>query len=622
MTTPFVLFESYDRNSTGHSFHLVNCVEEISATTPEQIIPALRRVESAVQNGLHAAGFIAYEAAPAFEPNFRVKAGGNFPLLWFGLFKERREIRAGDFFRDGNFELTNRQASRDERAYCHAVEQIREHIAAGDTYQVNFTLRQRAHFQGDDLALYHHLCRNQRAGYCAYLNLGRFRILSASPELFFHWQNGQLTTRPMKGTRPRGRNTAEDHELTEQLLTSPKERAENLMIVDLLRNDMGRISEFGSVQVPKLFEVERYETVLQMTSTITSRPLPQVGLVEILQALFPSGSVTGAPKVRTMEIINALEEAPRQIYTGAIGFLSPGSEAMFNVAIRTLLLDTQTGVAELGIGSGVTYDSSPEDEYKECLLKANFLTPPRPEFELLETILYESGAGYFLLDRHLARLADSADYFGFHFDEKEIRAALQKAAADLESLRQPTSHVIPEESFLYTGHHLQLLKRFLRNDNIEQANMGRYKVRLLLYRAGKVQVSHEALADFNRSHVMKAAIAQEPVDRRDFFLFHKTTHREIYETRRALRPDGDDLLLINEKGELTESTIANIVVRLEGKNYTPPVACGLLAGTLRAELLESGKLSERVLRPEDLRQAEAIFLINSVRGWMPVQIVD
>jgi len=373
MTTPFVLFESYEQSPDARSFYFDDCVEKISATTLEQILPALRRIETAVQNGLHVAGFLSYEAAPAFESNLRVKNPADFPLLWFGLFKARREIAAGKFFRHGEFELTDWRPSIDENTYCRAVEQIRERIAAGDTYQVNFTFRWRANFRGDDLALYHHLCRRQRAGYCAYLDLGRYRILSASPELFFHWQNGELITRPMKGTRPRGRTPTEDRRYMEQLQTSAKERAENLMIVDLLRNDMGKISEFGSVQVPKLFEVERYETVLQMTSTITSRLLPKVGLVKILQALFPSGSVTGAPKIRTMEIISELEDSPRQIYTGAIGFISPGPEAVFNVAIRTLLIDTHTGIAELGVGSGVTYDSTPEAEYKECLLKARFL---------------------------------------------------------------------------------------------------------------------------------------------------------------------------------------------------------------------------------------------------------
>ncbi len=581
MSTPLVLFESYDRNAVGRSFHFAEPAEEISATALDQVIPALRRIDAAVQNGLHAAGFIAYEAAPAFDSHLRVKNPSAFPLLWFGLFKERHQIQAGKFYGDGQFSLTNAQASLDENAYSQAVEHIRERIAAGDTYQVNFTLRQRAHFAGDDLALYHRLCRNQRAGYCAYLNIGRYRILSVSPELFFHWQQGQLTTKPMKGTRPRGRTTAEDRVYAEQLQSSPKERAENLMIVDLLRNDMGRIAEFGSVQVPQLFEVERYETVLQMTSTVIARPLPQAGFVEILQALFPSGSITGAPKIRTMEIIHALEDSPRQIYTGAIGFLSPGPEAVFNVAIRTLLIDTQTGGAELGLGSGITYDSLPAAEYKECLLKGNFLSQSRPDFSLLETLRYENPAGYFLLDRHLARLADAADYFGFSYNENAVRAALEEAATRMLA--------------------------------------GKFKVRLSLNRHGAMQVTHESL---DEKPIWRVALSRAPVDSRDVFLFHKTTHREIYETRRAAQPEVDEVLLINEKGELTESTAANLVLRLEGKDYTPPISCGLLAGTWRAELLERGQLVERVLRPEDLFKAQAIFLINSVRGWMPVQIVS
>jgi para-aminobenzoate synthetase/4-amino-4-deoxychorismate lyase len=581
MTTPLALFESYDG---GRSFHFADCVEVIVATTHEQILPALRRIEMAVQSGFHAAGFLGYEAAPAFEANFRVNGVTDFPLLWFSLFKERREIVAGEFFRDGEIVVSDWDPSIDEARYCRAVEQIREHIAAGDTYQVNFTFRLRARFHGDDLALYHRLCRSQRAGYCAYLDLGRYRILSASPELFFHWQNGELITRPMKGTRPRGRTTAEDRRYAEELQTSAKERAENLMIVDLLRNDVGRISELGSVQVPKLFEVERYETVLQMTSTITSRLLPQAGLVEILQALFPTGSVTGAPKIRTMKIIDELEDSPRQIYTGCIGFVSPGSEAVFSVAIRTLLIDTHTGAAELGVGSGVTYDSSPESEYRECLLKAQFLSQSRPDFALLETMLYDGATGYFLLDRHLARLADSADYFGFQFDENKIRAALQKAAENLKN--------------------------------------GKFKIRLLLNREGSLQVTHTALEELAPQSSLRVAIAHEPIDSRDVFLFHKTTHREVYETRKASRPDCDDVILVNERGELTESTIANLVVRLDGKDYTPPVECGLLAGTFRAELLALGKLSERVLRPEDWRRAEAIFLINAVKKWLPVQLVE
>jgi para-aminobenzoate synthetase/4-amino-4-deoxychorismate lyase len=579
MTTPFVLFEDYTAH--GRSFIFDGSAEEISARENHEVIPTMRRVEAAVRRGYHAAGFISYEAAPGFDADLRVKSSSDFPLLWFGIFKERREINAGYFFREGDFELSEWQPSIDEAQYQNAVEEIRERIAAGDTYQVNFTFRLQGKFQGDAFSLYHQLCRSQRAGYCAYISFGKYRIISTSPELFFHWKDGRLTTRPMKGTHRRGRITTEDAQFAEQLQISMKERAENVMIVDLLRNDMGRISEHGSVSVPKLFEIERYPTVLQMTSTITSRLLPHVGFTEILQALFPSGSVTGAPKISTIKIISQLEDSPRQIYTGAIGFVSPEKEAMFNVAIRTLLIDTQTEHAEIGVGSGITYSSSPKAEYEECLLKAKFTEQRIPEFALLETMLYESHHGYFLLDRHLSRLEDSASYFGFYFNKEKIDHALQEAASSMQE--------------------------------------GNHKVRLLLHRDGRVVVEKKSVQDKSCTTV---AIAKEPVNSNEVFLFHKTTHREVYAARAASRPDCDDVLLVNEKGELTESTIANLVVRIDGKDYTPPVSCGLLAGTFRAELLAQGKITKRVLYPADLQKAEAIFLINSVRRWIAVELVS
>jgi len=588
MASPFVLFETYAPN--GRSFLFDGCVEEISAHANHEVIPAVCRVEAAVKQGFHAAGFISYEAAPGFDADLRVKSGSDFPLLWFGIFKERREISAGEFFREGDFELSDWQPSINEAQYQNAVEKIREHIAAGDTYQVNFTFRLRAKFHGEAFALYHQLCRSQRAGYCAFISFGNYQIISTSPELFFHWKDDVLTTCPMKGTHRRGRTTAEDTQFAEQLQTSMKERAENVMIVDLLRNDMGRISEHGSVSVPKLFEIERYPTVQQMTSTITSRLLPNVGFTEILQALFPSGSVTGAPKISTMQIISQFEDSPRQIYTGAIGFLSPGPEAMFNVAIRTLLIDTQTELdfgelsraVEVGVGSGITYSSSPAAEYEECLLKAKFIEHRQPEFALLETILYESRDGYFLLDRHLARLEDSALYFGFNFDREKINDILQEAATSMQD--------------------------------------GNYKVRLMVHRDGQVIVEKKNAQD--KSCTTRVTIAKEPVNSNEVFLFHKTTHREVYASRAASRPDCDDVLLVNEKGELTESTIANLVVRIDGKDYTPPVSCGLLAGTFRAELLAQGKITERILYPADLQKAEAIFLINSVRRWIAVELIS
>ena len=582
MTAPFVRLESYA--PAGRSFAFSQCVEEVSAHTPGEVLSALQSVEAAVRGGLHAAGFISYEAAPALNADLRVQDSRQVPLLWFGLFKERHAIEAGAYAREAAFSLSSWQPSLREAAYRSAIEKIRAHIAAGDTYQVNFTFRLRSTLRGDDLALYHQMCKNQRAGYCAYLDLGRFRVLSASPELFFQWENGQITTRPMKGTGRRGRTTEEDRQSMALLHDSEKDAAENLMIVDLLRNDLGRISAPGSVQVARLFEIERYPTVLQMTSTITARPLAHFGLTDILQALFPCGSVTGAPKIRTMEIISGLEDSPRHVYTGSIGFVSPGPEAVFNVAIRTLLIDTHSGAAELGVGSGITYDSSAVDEYQECLLKASFLTQPQPDFALLESLLYEAGSGYFLLSRHLARLADSADYFGFAFDGESVAKAAQDAALDM--------------------------------------NVGCYKVRLLLHRDGRIEVEKVKLTSGSTASNVSVAIASAPVKSDNVFLFHKTTHRAIYTSRAALRPDCDDVLLINERGELTESTVANLVVRLQGQNYTPPVSSGPLAGTFRAELLEQGMLAERILHPEDLRRAEAIFLINSVRRWMRVRLVD
>ncbi|MDQ3606465.1 MAG: aminodeoxychorismate synthase component I, partial [Gemmatimonadota bacterium] len=469
-----------------------------------------------------------------------------------------------------------------EPEYRASIERIREWIAAGDSYQVNYTLRLRAPFRGDDLALYSRLCRAAGAAYCAYLRIPAFSILSASPELFFRWAAGELELRPMKGTRPRGRWPAEDHALAAELLASAKERAENLMIVDLLRNDAGRISRFGSVEVPRLFEVERYPTVHQLTSTVRSRTQPGATLTEVLRALFPSGSITGAPKVRTMQIIRTLEETPRGVYTGAIGFVSPG-EAVFNVAIRTLVFDHASAEVELGVGGGITYDSEAEAEYRECFAKAAFVRHPPSEFDLLETMLYEPGAGLFLLDEHLARLRASAEYFGFLFDEESIRRRLTRGVAGA-----------PGEVL---------------------------RVRLLLSRRGEIRLECRTLPPAPPTPA-RVCLAAEPVNSANPLLYHKTTQRQLYESRAAARPDCDDVLLVNERGELTESTIANLVVRLGGQLWTPPLEAGLLPGVFRESLLRSGAIRERTLRPVDLRRAEAVFLINSVRRWRQIEVVE
>jgi para-aminobenzoate synthetase/4-amino-4-deoxychorismate lyase len=569
---PLVRFYSFDPLRGARSFRFGGFQRILRADRLEDVLRVLADVEAATDAGLHAAGFVAYEAAPAFDPALTTRfPNPSLPLAWFALFSRRHEA-APDEAPLGHFELGDWEAATPEPAYLQLVGEIRELIAAGDTYQVNYTLRLRATFRGDPAALYDRLARAQRSAFCAYLEVDGSAIISASPELFFRFRDGALEMRPMKGTRPRGRFPAEDAAFAADLLASPKERAENLMIVDLLRNDAGRLAEPGSVRVERMFEVERYETVHQLTSTIRARPRAGARLTDIFRVLFPCGSVTGAPKVRTMEIIAALEDEPRGVYCGAIGVASPG-EAVFSVAIRTVVVDRDAGRAEMGVGSGITWDSDAAAEHRECLDKAAFTHRAPNDFRLLETLLYEPGAGFFLLDEHLHRLAESAAHFGFRFHRGEIIRALHSG----------------------------------------RGTDGAQRVRLLLDRAGEAAVETSPL---NRSpSPVRVGIAPDAVESHDALLFHKTTNRASYDTRRASRPDCDDVLLVNERDELTESTLANLVLRLDGALWTPPLACGLLPGVFRARLLERGDIRERVLRPADLARAEGLYLINSVRRW-------
>jgi para-aminobenzoate synthetase/4-amino-4-deoxychorismate lyase len=577
-----VRFDAPGGPGGARSFRFRGLRSILRAERVDEVTGVLDAVERAVAEGLHAAGFVAYEAAPAFDPALATHLPDpRIPLAWFAIYEARDDVHPTYDSAEGDAELGAWSIDVPEAAYLDRVEHIRALIAAGDTYQTNFTARLRAPFRGDPVALYERLCLGQRSAFCAYLELGEGRtVVSASPELFFRAEGRELELRPMKGTRPRGRWAEEDRALAAELARSPKDRAENLMIVDLLRNDAGRVAEFGSVRVDRLYETERYETVHQMTSTIRARLRPDAGLADVFRALFPCGSVTGAPKVRTMEIIRELEPSPRGVYCGAIGFVSPG-EAVFSVGIRTLLLDAAAGTAELGVGSGITYDSDAAAEYRESWSKAAFVRRAPAGFRLLETMLWEPDAGWFLLDGHLERLAASAEYFGYAFD------------AD-DAVRQ-LSALIP--AFVHTP----------------------MRVRLRVDRGGRMEI--EAATRLPSTEPVRVAIAAEPVDSADALLYHKTTWRAPYERRAASRPDADDVLLVNERGELTESAIANLVVRLDGVLWTPPLECGLLPGILRAHLLETGEIRERVIRPEDLARAEEVWLINSVRKWRAARII-
>jgi para-aminobenzoate synthetase/4-amino-4-deoxychorismate lyase len=566
----------------GGWLRFANPVRIVTAWRPEEVMPALMAVEKGVEeDGLFAAGFIAYEAAPALDKAFRTHSGCGVPLVWFGLYARAQPLkdlpRPAYECRVGEWRPA---VSRDQ--YNAAIDRIRRYIAAGDTYQVNYTIRLRSTVEGAPYALFHALVSAQQASHCAFVNTETHSICSASPELFFRLDGDRIVSRPMKGTAPRGLTCDDDEAQAKALRESEKNRAENIMIVDMVRNDVGRIAEADSVHVVRTFDVERYPTVWQMTSTVEARtPAPFAG---IIKAMFPCASITGAPKVRTMEIIREIEPEPREIYTGTIGCLAPDRHAGFNVAIRTVVIDRRTGAAEYGVGGGVVWDSVGAQEYEECLTKAKVLTARDPEFELLETLLWTPQDGYFLKDKHLTRIRRTAEYFGFHLSVDDVENRLRDLAA----------------TFGAADH----------------------RVRLLVGRSGAIRLETSRLDKAAGKEPFRVALARFPVDSRDRFLYHKTTNRRVYEDARATRPDCDDVILYNERGEITESTIANVVVEVGGKRLTPPVKCGLLAGVFRAHLLETGQVEEGLVTVDDLRRASRIFMVNSVRQWVPAVLVE
>lgn len=578
--------------------HFTDPHRVIQADSLSNVIPVLREIEELIKlNNWHAAGFLSYEAAPAFDKVLRVERSDEsssrstdetqateFPLLWFGLYPAPRVITLPQ--PASPKETLAWLPTVDRDTYNAAIEQIKDHIAAGWTYQVNYTMRLQTDFNIDPWNFFLHLARSQN-NHAAYIAMGRYVIASASPELFFQLDGETITCHPMKGTVKRGRTTLEDAEQVQWLHASEKNRAENVMIVDMIRNDLGRIAKVGSVKVPELFTTEKYPTLWQMTSTVQAKT--NASLTEIFTALFPCASITGTPKVSTMRIISELETTPRKIYTGSIGHIAPNRKATCNVAIRTALIDRETQTAEYGVGGGIVWDSTSTDEYAEALLKARVLTESAPQFSLLETMLWTPEEGFFLREKHIARLLDSADYFDFVASKEKIEEILDQLAS---------SFTAPQ------------------------------RIRLLLDRLGNITTEFKTLPPPSAAGTYKIHLASEPINSNDIFLFHKTTHREIYES--ALRSAGsqtpqrqvgyDDVLLYNEQAELTEFTIGNLVVEMDRKLYTPPIACGLLAGTFRAHLLETGQVEERVVRVDELKKCAKIFLVNSVRKWQRVKI--
>lgn len=561
---PFILL---DDARAGRARLFREPVAIVRADRVDEVMPALERLRGEQR---HAVGFIAYGAGCALES----RLAGTFrqpetPLLWFGLFDAFEDVDADAWLPDaaGGW-AGSPEPQTDREAYLDRLAQVQQAIVAGDIYQANLTFPAEVPVAGDPRAIYAGLRRRARASHGALVWTGEDWFLSLSPELFFTLEGRTLTARPMKGT------AAADAD-PELLRSDPKQRAENLMIVDLLRNDLSRVAEPGSVAVPELFAVERYPTVQQMVSTVTARLLPGREPVDVLRALFPCGSITGAPKVRAMEIIAQIEDTPRGLYTGAIGHINPEGEARFNVAIRTLHLKPGDGRATLGLGSGIVADSNPSDEWRECLAKGAFVASERP-FDLIETMGFDPHDGLIRLDAHMARMKASADALGFNFDRHAARNELQAATF---RLRQPA------------------------------------RIRLLASRQGNYAIEVRRLEVPDGS--VDVATAPLPVEADDFRLVHKTTDRAFLDDARK-QSGCFEVIFTDPAGFLTQGSFTTIFLERDGVLLTPPAPRGLLPGILRTELLEQGRAIEADLRPEDL--AHGFCVGNAARGLLRARL--
>ncbi|GAA3633148.1 aminodeoxychorismate synthase component I [Microlunatus ginsengisoli] len=582
---PVRAWARFDDLITGSALLCPQPDRVLVADRAADVRPVLEQVQRATDAGRWAFGYVAYEAAAGLDPSLAVHDTTPFgiPLAWFGLCDRPTAVPALQPPPDAEAPDPGVSWQPLWTAAGHAarVEVIKDQIARGETYQCNLTERLTGGLDGDPYELYRTLALGQRGAHNAYLDLGAVVIASASPELFFERRGDLLTLRPMKGTSRRGRFPAEDRQRAAELCGSAKERAENLMIVDLMRNDVSRIAEVGTVAVPRLFAVERYETVLQLTSDVTARLRPGTGLAEIFTALFPCGSVTGAPKASSMKIIRSVEAEPRGVYCGAIGLVSPPDEpvrARFSVAIRTAVVDVPTRRAVYGTGGGITWDSNPAAEHAEIRVKAALLRTRPVAFQLLETMRVEGGSIH-NGDLHLERIASSAEHLGFRFDGSRVSGLLRER---LSGRPDPA------------------------------------RVRLLLDRDGTVHVDVTPIPPAPATVVL--AVDDEPVDPELWWLHHKTTLRREYDRRRDRRPEVDDVIMVNTAGELTEVTRSTLAVRIGDQWWTPPREVGCLPGVERARLLAGGVLRERRLTVAELTGAQGLAVLSSLRGWRSARL--
>jgi len=569
---PFVLLDDARTHGASPARLYINPVEVLTAYDADGLSALLDSLRQARKDGLHAAGFFGYEAGAHLMPNLKPAPSGL--LAWFGLFNDFQPISADavpsllpDPVGMWLSELRPR-ISRDD--YSHAFATVQEYIRAGDIYQANLTFPLTADYAGDPLALYAALRARARAGYGGVIWTGHTHYLSFSPELFFALKDQRITTKPMKGTAQRLSDPVADAKAAAHLRMDPKQRAENLMIVDLLRNDLSRVCSAGSVKVPELFHVESYPTVHQMTSTVTGVLAEGQDAIDVIQALFPCGSITGAPKIRAMQVVEEVEASPRGIYCGSIGRIDDNGDAAFNVAIRTFTVCEETKSLSLGLGSGVVADSIEADEWAECLAKGDFAKVENHGFDLIETMRFEPMTGILRLEDHLERMKSSAAAFGFEFDRHELRNRLHASIFHLERLS---------------------------------------KIRLMVSRHGAQAVEIWPLEDVTEWRV---GVMPLPVDAGDFRLRHKISDRGFYDEARRSRPDCDEVVFVGSDGLLTEGSITAVFVARDGKLLTPRLETGLLPSILRRELLTSGKAFEADLRIEDL--SDGFWVGNSVRG--------
>ncbi|MCF6808401.1 aminodeoxychorismate synthase component I [Thiotrichales bacterium 19S9-12] len=583
----------YDAKSSDQKIlYFDQLVKEVVCTDKHEVFKTIDHLEKLQKQGFHVVGCINFEAGYLFDEALSSYfINSEFPLLAFKVFKRIEQLTKSDLIerlaldQDNSF-IHNFSLIDDYETYKKQFDQVQYALKHGETYQINLTSKYNFQFSGDPLAFYFKLIEQQSAAYTAFLDFGRWQVLSISPELFFKKSGSQVTCKPMKGTIKRHPDKSIDQQNKSFLANDIKNKTENVIIVDLLRNDLSHISQTGTVDVPKLFEIESFETVYQMTSTVKSIIDQSIGLKDILMRLFPCGSITGAPKVSTIKHIRQIETEIRNLYTGSIGYLKPNGDMVFNVAIRTLVIDSEKNSGELGVGGAITTSSDVKEEWEEIQLKANFVKQVEKPFDLIECILLEKGE-YQYLDKHLSRLENSANTFNFNFDQ-----------------------------FLILDH--------LMDGRTQLQDDASYKVKIKLQLNGQFDISYEQCHPFKK--LIKLAISQEPIDSKNILFQHKTTanltrgfYTQVVNDYKE-KYNCDDVIFINEKGHITETSIFNLIVKLNDQLYTPKVSDGLLPGIKREVLLESGQIIEKSLTLDELAQADALYVINSIRGM--VEAID